>query len=334
MKKDKISIALSISIIAFIIAAFFFWNQSQKIVIKSEIPYEESGSTSYKVYLDKNDYYDKDYLEEGMQYISSIINYIEVDFDYTASYADINDYETYKSVMANIVVTDSDDNNKVIYTKKEKIKEEKMSVDDLSIKDTIKVDYKKYNSLVNAMKTKYGISANCNLEIAYNVVYTSKNGEINEAKKLSVNIPLSKQMITIQKGSPISSDGLYTIQDNNSMINGVMVFCAILMIIFTGVDIIVLVMRVTNRINRQSKYDRFIAKALKEYDSYITQTKDESFLPDKPVIKVDSFKELLDVRNNIDKTIIYTKLSDDASKFEIIDEVIYEYIVTRQDMEK
>ena len=107
MKKDKISIALSISIIAFIIAAFFFWNQSQKIVIKSEIPYEESGSTSYKVYLDKNDYYYKDYLEEGMQYISSIINYIEVDFDCTASYADINDYETYKSVMANIVVTET-----------------------------------------------------------------------------------------------------------------------------------------------------------------------------------------------------------------------------------
>lgn len=333
MKKDKISITLIVSIVVFVIAAFFFWNQSQKIVIKSEIPYEEKGSSSYKVYLDKNDYYDKEYLDQGMQYISSIINYVEIDFNYSASYADINDYETYKSVFANIVVTDSDDNNKIIYTKREKIKEEKMSLDDLSINDTLKIDYKKYNSLVNEMKTKYGISANCNLEISYNVVYTSKNGEINEAKKLSVNIPLSKQMITIQNGLPINNSGLYTIQDNNSILNAVMLGCAILMILFTGCDIIVLIMRITNKINKQSKYDRFISKALKEYDSYITQTKDESFLPNKPVIKVNSFKELLDVRNNIDKTIIYTKLSDDASKFEIIDEVIYEYTITRNDMD-
>ena len=60
MKKDKISIALAVSIIVFVIAAFFFWNQSQKIVIKNEIPYEEKGTTNYKVYLDKNDYYDKE----------------------------------------------------------------------------------------------------------------------------------------------------------------------------------------------------------------------------------------------------------------------------------
>ena len=334
MKKDKISVALVVSIILFIIAAFFFWNQSQKIVIKNEIPYEEKSSTSYKVYLDKNDYYDKEYLEEGMQYISSIIDYIEINFNYNASYAGVQDYEAYKSVIANITVTDSDDNNKVIYAKKEKIKEEKMSLDDIAIDDTLKIDYKKYNNLVNAMKTKYGISANCNLEIAYNIVYTSKNAEINEVKKLSVNIPLSKQMINIQKGESINNDGLYTIQDRNSIFNSIMIFFAILMILFTGCDIIILIMRITNKINRQSKYDRFLAKALKEYDSYITQTKDESFLPDKPVIKVNSFKELLDVRNNIDKTIIYTKLSEDASRFEIIDEVIYEYIVTRDDMER
>ena len=63
-----------------------------------------------------------------------------------------------------------------------------------------------------------------------------------------------------------------------------MILFTILMIIFTGVYITVLIMRVTGRISRESKYDRFINKALKEYDSYITQTKDESFLPDKPVI--------------------------------------------------
>ena len=334
MKNDKIGISLIVCIIVFIIAAFFFWNQSKQVVVEREIPYTESGSSTYKVYLDENDYYDKEYLGEGMQYISSIINYIELDFNYNATYAEEKEYELYKSVTANVVVTDSDDNNKVIYSKKEKIKEERTTVDDLLVNDTIDVDYKKYNAVVNAMKTKYGISANCNLDIDYNLVYTSKNGEISNAKKMTVTIPLSKQMINLKKSEPISESGLYKIADKNSIYNKIMILFTILMIIFTGVYITVLIMRVTGRISRESKYDRFINKALKEYDSYITQTKDESFLPDKPVIKINSFKELIDVRNNIDKTIIYTKLSEDASKFEIIDEVIYEYTVTRDELDK
>ena len=333
MKRDKIEISLTISIIAFIIAAFFFWNQSKQAVVKSEIPFTESGSSNYKVYLDSNEYYDKEYLGEGMQYISTIINYVELGFNYKATYSDIKEYELYKTIVANIVVTDSEDNNKVIYTKKEKIQEDKQKVSELLVNDTIKIDYKKYNSLVNAMKTKYGISANCTLNVDYNIVYTSKDGSINNAKKLSVSIPLSKQMINITKGSAISEDGLYTIVDTNSVFNVIMIICTILMVIFSGVDITILIMRITNRINKESKYDRFLKKALKEYDSYITQSRDESFLPNKPVIKVRSFKELLDVRNNIDKTIIYTKLSNDACKFEIIDEVIYECVVTRKDLE-
>ncbi len=334
MKKDKIEISFIISMLIFIVAAFFFWNQSKKVVVKDEIPYNESGYVNYKVYLDKNDYYDRDYLDEGMQYISSIIDYVEIGYNYNAAYTDIKEYDLYKNIVASIVVTDSDDENKVIYTKNEKIKDERVNVDDLVVNDTLKIDYKKYNSHVNSLKTKYGISANCNLIIDYNLVYSSKDGDIKDSKKMTVTIPLSKQMITIKKSEPISGDGTYTIADTNSIYNYLMLFFALLMVIFAGVYLIILFVRISNKINKQSKYDRFLNKVLKEYDSYITQTKDESFLPDKPVIRINSFKELIDVRNNIDKTIIYTKLSENSSKFEIIDEVIYEYVVTREDMEK
>jgi len=57
-------------------------------------------------------------------------------------------------------------------------------------------------------------------------------------------------------------------------------------------------------------------------------------LPYKDVIKVGSFKELLDVRNNIEKAIIYTKVDENTSKFQLIDEQIYEYLVTREEMDK
>lgn len=332
MKRDKIEVSLIISIIAFVVAAFFFWNQSKKVVIKSEIPYNERSSTSYKVYLDENEYYDTEYLDEGMQYISSIIKNIELGFNYSASYDEIKDYELSKNVTAEVAITDSDD-NKVIYSKKEKIKSERSTVDELLLSDTINIDYKKYNKLVNEMKTKYGISANCDLIVTYSISYISVNGEISDAKQLNVTIPLSRQMISIRKGSDVNGEGLYSIEDRNSVFNIMMSVFTILMILFTGVDIIVLIVRINDRINKESKYDRFIKKVLRDYDSYITESKGESFLPNKPIIKLNSFKEIIDVRNNIDKTIIYTKLSNNACKFEIIDEVIYEYVATRDEIE-
>ena len=334
MKKDKISIALIISIIAFIIAAFFFWNQSKQIVVTSEVPYTEDGSSSYKVYLDENEYYDTEYLDENMQYISSIIKYVEIEFKYSATYADVKDYRVTKEAVATVSITDDSDANKVIYTKKEKIKEDKASLDDLIIDDTLKIDYKKYNSLVNKMKTKYGISASSNVRIDYKITFMSNDGSISNAKKLSVDIPLSKQMITIKNAKPIKEEGVFTTVDNNSILNLMMAIFAVLMIVFAGFDFIMLVARITKKISDESKYDRFIKKALREYDSYITESKDESFLPNKPIVKLSSFKELIDVRNNIDKTIIYTKINNNTSKFEIIDEVVYEYTVTREDMEK
>ena len=333
MKKDKISIALVISIIAFIIAAFFFWNQSKQTIAKSEIPYSESGSSSYKVYLDENDYYDNEFLTEGMQYISSIINHIEVDFKYNATYANVKDYQVIKEATATVSIT-GDEDKKTIYTKTETIKEDTVTLDELALTDTLKIDYKKYNSLVNKMKTKYGISANSNLRIDYKITFTSSDRSISNAKKLSIDIPLSKQMITIKKGAAISDSGIYTVYDNNTLFNKMMIMFTVLMIIFIGFDIIILVLRISNRISKESKYDRFLKKVLREYDSYISESKGENFFPDKPVVKLSGFKELIDVRNNIDKTIIYTKISNDTSKFEIIDEVIYEYVVTREDIEK
>lgn len=333
MKKDKINISLMISIIAFIIAAFFFWNQSKQTVVKSEIPYVENGSSSYKVYLDDNDYYDKEYLNEGMQYISSIINHIEMGFKYSATYANVNDYQVIKEATATVTITGEED-KKVIYTKKETIKQETVSLDDLAIDDTLEIDYKKYNSLVNKMKTKYGISANSNLRIDYKITFTSSDRSISDAKKLSIDVPLSKQMITIKKANSISDNGIYTVVDTDSAFNKMMIIFTVLMVMFIGFYIIILILRISNRISKESKYDRFIKKALREYDSYISESKDENFFPDKPVVKLSSFKELIDVRNNIDKTIIYTRISNDTSKFEIIDEVIYEYVVTREDIEK
>ena len=334
MKKNIKQIVLLILTIFFAIGAVYFYRGSKNIVTQDKINYEENGNVNYKVYLTDKQYYNKDYLDEGMQYISSIIDYIELNFKYSSVYDKKDSYDITKRISADVKIVDRDSNDKVIYSKGEVLKEETTTSDNVDISDTLKVDYKKYNTLANEFKTSYGISANCNLIISYTIEYHDKSNEVNQNKVMTVSIPLSQQMINISKSENIYKKDSYVGSTTESTINKTMFIISIVFIILTLTGIVILIKEIANKKKKESKYDNFIKKTLKEYDSYITQAKEGSYDASKSVIKVETFKELLDVRNSIEKAIVYVKVSDDVSKFMIIDNEIYEYVVKREDLDK
>ena len=55
-------------------------NYSQDVV-----NYVENSSIDYKVYLKKNNYFDTPFLEKNKVYITSLIDYIDIDFSYKPS---------------------------------------------------------------------------------------------------------------------------------------------------------------------------------------------------------------------------------------------------------
>ena len=114
MKKSRSEIILVAIIAVLTLVSLFFYNKSKTITTISEINYKESGSTNYKVYLNQNNYYSEEFLGEGMQYISSIINNITVNYKYNIDYDADKKYNINRKIVANIKITDSDDNNKVI----------------------------------------------------------------------------------------------------------------------------------------------------------------------------------------------------------------------------
>ena len=83
----------------------------------------------------------------------------------------------------------------------------------------------------------------------------------------------------------------------------------------------------------KSKYEVELKKILKEYDDYIVLTKEGLEIDEnKTILKVSSFKELLDARNTLNKPIIYTKINSVKSEFVVEDEsVIYKYIMKEAD---
>ena len=334
MKKNKKEIIIFIAIVIFAVLTGYFYKESKTLKSTGEIGYEEKSSIDYKVYLKDKKYYNKDYLDEGMQYISSIIDYIEINYNYNVKFDQKSNYKINKKVLADVKIVDSDKSDKLIYSKQDVIKDETVNSDEINLKDTIKVDYKKYNGLTNEFKTSYAISANCNLVVTYYVYYENEYGDIKQNRALTVTIPLSQQMVNISKSDSINKRDKYLGTTTKSTINSLMLTISLILGVVTIILIAALTSQILKRRAKESKYERYIKKLLREYDSYITESKEGNYSTNKPIIKVDSFKELLDVRNNVEKAIIYIKVNDNTSKFIIIDNEIYEYIVTREEMDK
>lgn len=341
MKKSKVNSRIILSIIIALLFGVvgFFVNAQSKELRVVKLNYNESARLNYKVYLNNNSYYNKDYLEEGMQYISSIINNIEVKYNYNILYDEKLDSNLSNVITANVKIVDSSSNDKIIYEKSEDIKsdkQEKKNVDNLAVDQTVKIDFQKYNAFANEFKSRYAISADCKLIVTF---YTRQEnnsktfGNIIRDKTMTLEIPLSEQMINISKSPDASENSAYVNTTSATSFNKVLRIISWVLFGVAALFVMIPLYILIKREGMVSKYDKYIGKLLKQYDAYITEAQPGFYFGDN-VINANSFKELLDVRNSIEKTIVFVKESNDVAKFAIIDDKqTYCYTALREDFD-
>ncbi|MBR3116309.1 MAG: DUF5305 domain-containing protein [Bacilli bacterium] len=318
-----------------ILAVIFYAQSGQLRIVK--LNYDENASVGYKVYLNNNNYYDKEYLEEGMQYISGIIRSVDIKYDYNIDYSDKLDSTVINTVNAKVKVVDVTNNEKIIYENEEELKNDKQTkknTDKLTVDQTISIDYQKYNNFANEFKSKYGIPADCKLIVTFTTSQKNSTGtieDITRSKVMTVEIPLSEQMITINKSSDSNEKSAYIATTAKTFANHAMFVAAIALFVGTAIFAALAVYFIIKKTKLTSEYDRRINKLLKQYDAYITES--TNIIGLKPdAIFVKSFKELLDVRNNIEKAIVYNKVTDDISRFIIVDgKQEYCYEISREE---
>ena len=336
-KNSKKNITYIFLIIVLVFISIIFADRSYRLKKYESLSYKETIATSYRVYLDDDSYYNTPYLEEGMQYISNIIDYVDVTFSYINSFADSLTYNAETKAEAIVTIVDTDDNNKVIYKNTEVIENTKKDSDTSGTINKVKnfkIDYAKYNKITNEFKTKYGISAKCNLRINYYVNYTGKYKRLNNISRNTVmylDIPLSEQMINITKNAPAINNNSFDGTSSNTLTNTILYVLAIICDLIALVFLFKVVSSKIAVSKETSKYDKFINKTLKQYDSYITEAEHETTNKEN-MVRISTFRELLDVRNNVNKTIVYIRIDDNTSKFEIIDgNTLYYYVANRED---
>lgn len=309
---------------------------------KKIIDYSEKSNIDYKVYLKENSFYEDEYLDKDMIYVASLIDKINIDFNYFFTIDEPVDMDLNYSIVGQLLITDLAGKKK--YYEKEYILLEPNSINinnkvSQDIKETISIDYAFYNNIVNEFRTGYGISTQDKFVIYMKV--DKKNNNINDTNigntnYMSFTIPLSEKSVNIQMSYNELDETSYIVNESDFMISNpfylaISILCLIISLLFFIKCIIIF------KKNRKANYyNNYVKRILKEYDRMIVETSNLPNTNNLNIIKIEKFSELIDVHDNLKLPIMYYIVEENKKCWFYIkyEDTLYLKIVTSLDLKK
>ena len=301
--------------------------------------YKEESNIKYNVYYKPNQFFDTPYLEENQTYIASLIDYIDVQFDYSSYFnKDLVGEVKYKYTI--LVSADKKDSNGHYWQKEFDLSEYKYAKLDnnsqINISDNFQVKYETYNNLINKFKKEYSLStdgvAKIMMKLENNSHIEGVDEPINITSSSSLSIPLLEKSLEISMNKDIANtDKTIAIKQVDNSIKYIIL--KVIGVLYMVVSVIGFIKVTIDRkkFKDNNEYDLALKKILDSYDSIIITIQNVPSLDESKRITLNSFEELLDVYNEVRMPInYYQNPKDDKSTFLIInDDVAWIYTLKR-----
>ena len=310
--KRKRKIVVYLCIIFVFLLLFVSFSCSFFINNKKEyVNYNESSDIDYKVYLKENKFFKYNYAEEKKQYIASLIDYINATFKYSINVEkDDVDLKYIYGIDAEVDVQDRSD-GKSLYDFTETIVENKehKTKGNFSINENVKIDYNKYNEIINNFIQTYkliDVNSTLTLKLKVKVVSSCEDFDNDENKEseISLVIPLSTKTMAIDITDNLADNNYkLVICDNSSH-----AIVSLLLAIATLIILIILIVRLSIYVSRtrspKDKYERELKKILNNYHSFIQKADNYIDITDYKMVAIDSFTDMLEIRDTINQPIL------------------------------
>jgi len=310
--------------------------------------YSDSSELDYTVSLKENGFYNTPTLPKDRVYISSLIDSIQAKFDYKFEVLEDILLEYNYSIQAKVLVEDTNgkkifDQDEILVDKKrvQQVKNRKFS-----ISEVLSIDYDKYNDLASSFLYEYDLSANAKilLSMYVEVAGTTEKFEsdLHDEAVVSFEIPLTAKTTEINMKYDLTNNLNEVFQyGKTSIVHPLLFSFGIFFLVFAiGCFLYRFILYITSK-SSQAKYQDKLKKIFKNYGSYISQktktsnSKDIMYTVSLRVELVNSFDDLINVRDSIEKPILfYESVPGEQAVFYVIDaKVSYIYVMSVKDFE-
>ena len=300
---------------------------------------EEKKEIDYKVYYKKNDFFETEYLEKDKTYITSLIDHINVDFDYEIGFDHLIKGE-YRYYVSAIIESKKTNAEKELFKKEYKltdeVKKEIERATEYSIHENVNIDYNKYNNLLTSFKKTYSLSGTeGTLKIYLNIDSTIEGNKIKKriSSKLLLQMPLTEMTVeaTFSRDNNADAQTLSEIINTESVkkyktlgiIYIIGTVCSLLLFLFAS--------KKKKDLNR---YENLLKKTINTYDSIIVNIKKIPDLTGYREIYVDTFEELLDAHGEVRMPINYYKDIGKSYFILLSDKTAWIYVMSKKKIER
>ena len=326
--------------VIFIFGSIFLLKYSSKYLSREEITFREDSTIGYKVYLKDNNFFEEKYLDEGKVYITNLIDYIDVNFNYDINFNDFVSgtgvYYLKGIVSANIVNSDKE------YWKREFNITEPKSIAKEDIKhykfsENAKIDYQKFNNVLLDFIDQFNLSIDGKLTVEFVIEnklnsHSSVGGFYNKSATL-LEIPLTKATIEvpITTSEVHKTSNTYGSLDNNLFkIYNRLKTCSLVIFSLGSVFLLIGVILLVKNLEKKSEYIKKRNKILKTYDSIIVNSHFHLDLSNYDVIEVSKFEELVDAYSEVRQPINFYEKNHKSTFILINNKTLWRYVLVEK----
>ena len=345
-RRRKIAVFLFFIFVCFFLGVYLllsFFNLNKTYYVG----YTEDSDLDYKVFLKENSYFKEPFLEKDGEYISSLIDYIDADFDYTIKMnEDISNYKYTYKIVADVSVKGKNSDN-YIYREEEVLVEKDTfyanNQEKVLIHEDVIIDYNKYNDLITNFVTTYKLDdvvSNLSLSMYVNVDGSCLDYEEESSSEsvIKLDIPLTGNTLSIDLNYDLvdNVDGVIACKEDNQY-----AFLALVISILFFVGGVYLVVSLIKFIystrTAEGIYSRELKKILNGYSSYIQKINNNFDMTGYQVLKVDTFNDMLEIRDTIQEPILMVENEEKSGTYFLIPSktrVLYSYRLKVSDIKE
>ena len=299
------------------------------------VGYTEEGKVIYRAYLADNDFYEEEYLNGSHAYVASLINKMTADFSYDVKMQidNVNFQYAYK-IDAQLIVKDKASKTKIYDSFYEVLYEETSdsSGDELKVRKLVEFDYQKFNKKADEFNRTYNLKNTENIllvKMTINVIgmCESFQNDNQDVYTITLSLPLMQTVVSPSVSATVpTGEQKIIVKDISSFEN--LKISAIVLGCLALLATIILVLYIFLSIDKHIDYARKVKKLVSNYDSYIQQILTPFDFSSYQVLKINSFKGLLEIRDTVQSPLLmYENEDKTCSQFFITtaEKVLYLY---------
>ena len=342
--RKKGNTSLVIGVVIMFITAIIFVNLGlgAEKNAKPIYEYKIERNANYEVLLKENDLYDTKTLPADLCYASKSIDAFTINFEYNFKGNDKIDTEYNYNITANLVGTVKDEyEDKEVWNKSFTILKNKsnqqVATEAFSIQEKIKLDYDKYDDLVNLYEMRYGIKIDAVLKVRFNIAYQPilLSDSISTEKVedfIELDIPINHSVTEVSRNYENENTANIAPPIEKIRIREYSYYTIAGLLLIAAFTISIIKMS-NNKMSPQEKYEKNVNHILKYYKDIIVTVNNEPNLAGLKMMELISLDDLIDVAEQNHCNIIhYEDLSNRMNYlYAIVGEYVYCYKIKRNE---